>query len=68
MPHPDRQAVPTSEPVATEPTEALESLSEIERRHILKALEVCRGQRALAARVLGVDRKTLYRRLRAYGY
>ncbi len=65
MPHPDRQAVPTSEPVATE---TLESLSEIERRHILKALEVCRGQRALAARVLGVDRKTLYRRLRAYGY
>lgn len=65
MPPEDRQAVPASVPVSIA---TLEPLSEIERRHILKALELCGGQRALAARVLGVDRKTLYRRLRAYGY
>jgi len=44
------------------------SLEEIERRHILRAMEVHQGNRGLAADALGIDRKTLYRKLRAYGY
>jgi transcriptional regulator with PAS, ATPase and Fis domain len=44
------------------------SLDEMERRHILRAMEIHQGHRGLAADALGIDRKTLYRKLRAYGY
>ncbi len=43
------------------------SLAELERRHILRALEEADGQRAQAAALLGIDRKTLYRKLKGYG-
>jgi DNA-binding NtrC family response regulator len=42
-------------------------ISELERRYILHVLEVAGGSRTLAARALGMDRKTLYRRLELYG-
>jgi DNA-binding NtrC family response regulator len=42
-------------------------ISELERRYILHVLEVAGGSRTLAARALGMDRKTLYRRLEQYG-
>jgi len=45
----------------------LVSLEEIERRYILRVLEVLGGNKALAAQVLGVDRRTLYRKLERYG-
>lgn len=38
------------------------SLKEVERRHILAALEACDGDKAEAARRLGVSRKTLERK------
>ncbi|MEZ4322946.1 MAG: sigma-54 dependent transcriptional regulator [Myxococcota bacterium] len=38
-------------------------LEEIERRYILQVLEAVGGKRSEAARVLDVDRKTLYRKL-----
>ena len=38
-------------------------LAEVERRYILRALEAVGGNKTVAARVLGVDRKTLYRKL-----
>ncbi len=41
-------------------------LDEVERRHILRVLDSAGGNRTLAARTLGVDRKTLYRRLARY--
>ncbi len=56
-----------TENVMTPEAAQLEPLSEIARKHILRALEACHGQRSLAARVLRIDRKTLYRRLRSYG-
>ena len=43
------------------------TLEELELRHIRRALEHTDGARAEAARVLGIDRKTLYRKLKAYG-
>ena len=45
----------------------LVSLDEVERRYILKVLSAVRGNRSTAARVLGLDRKTLYRKLLRYG-
>jgi DNA-binding NtrC family response regulator len=45
----------------------LAPLEEVERRYILHVLECVGGNRTLAARTLGLDRKTLYRKLRQYG-
>jgi two-component system response regulator HydG len=42
-------------------------LEEVERRYILHVLDSVGGNRTLAARTLGLDRKTLYRKLRQYG-
>jgi two-component system response regulator HydG len=42
------------------------SLDELERRYILRALKILNGNRSRAATVLGLDRRTLYRRLERY--
>ncbi|MBL4849644.1 MAG: sigma-54-dependent Fis family transcriptional regulator [Planctomycetes bacterium] len=42
-------------------------LSQIERSYILRVLQAVGGNKARAARILGLDRKTLYRRLDQYG-
>jgi two-component system response regulator HydG len=39
-------------------------LHEVERRHVLRVLEAMQGNKTLAARALGIDRKTLLRKLR----
>jgi len=44
----------------------LRSLAEVEREHILGTLDACDGSQAEAARVLGIGRNTLWRKLRAY--
>ncbi len=49
-----------------DPTE-LVSLEEVERRYILHVLHAAGGNRTVASGILGLDRKTLYRRLKAYG-
>jgi DNA-binding NtrC family response regulator len=43
------------------------ALSELERAHILHVLRSVNGNKALTSRRLGLDRKTLYRKLKAYG-
>ena len=48
-------------------SEELLPLAEVERRHVLAVVEACRGNRTDAAKILGVDRKTLYRKLQRYG-
>jgi two-component system response regulator HydG len=45
---------------------ALRSLIEVEREHILQVLDACQGSQAEAARVLGIGRNTLWRKLRSY--
>ncbi len=45
-----------------EDNEPVESLHAVERRHILTVLEACGGNRAEAARRLGVSRKTIDRK------
>lgn len=44
------------------------SLAEVERRYILRILEKMSGHQIKTATILGIDRRTLYRRLRQYGY
>lgn len=41
-------------------------MAEMERLHILKTLRLVGGNKAAAARLLGMDRKTLYRKLEVY--
>ena len=42
-------------------------LAEIERQHVLRVLASCDQNKKLAAERLGIDRSTLYAKLRAYG-
>jgi two-component system response regulator HydG len=42
-------------------------LEDVEKSHILKVLKEAGGQRGKAAKILGVDPKTLYRKLLSYG-
>ena len=44
------------------------TLAELERRYILRVLEKMSGHQIKTSRTLGIDRRTLYRRLRQYGY
>jgi two-component system response regulator HydG len=46
--------------------EEIISLDELERRYIARALKLLNGNKARAAQLLGVDRRTLYRRLGKY--
>jgi two-component system response regulator HydG len=43
------------------------SLEEMERQHIVTTLRHVGGHRAKAATVLGIDPKTLYRKIQEYG-
>ncbi|MEM6354114.1 MAG: sigma-54 dependent transcriptional regulator [Pseudomonadota bacterium] len=48
-------------------TDETESLAAVEQRHILTVLEACDGNRAEAARRLGVARKTIDRKCQSWG-
>jgi len=48
-----------------DPSELL-TMEEVERRYILRVLEAAGGNKTIAARILGFDRKTLYRKLESY--
>jgi DNA-binding NtrC family response regulator len=50
---------------AEDPMELI-SMEEMERRYIMHVLKTCSGNRTLTARILQVDRKTLYRKLQIY--
>ena len=49
------------------PSELL-SLAEVEREYMVHVMNAAGGNRTLAAKILGVDRKTLYRKLKSFGY
>ncbi len=51
---------------ASLPEEPLD-LSEVERITINKALAKCRGDKLQAAKILGIGKTTLYRKIAAYG-
>ena len=56
---------PEKKPVAeSETDDELLSLEEMERRHILRALSVCGGNRTEVCKRLGISRATLWRKLK----
>jgi len=59
-----RRALESKRPARQEDEEALISLDEAESRHILLTLRACKNNQAKAARVLGVGRNTLWRKLK----
>jgi two-component system response regulator HydG len=48
-------------------TREIKTLRELERRAILQALETTRGDRLRAAKLLGISKTTVYRKLKEYG-
>jgi DNA-binding NtrC family response regulator len=64
--------VPSSQPIAhgfatAAPDESGRALSVLERQHILKVITETGGNKARAARQLGLSRRALYRRLERHG-
>ena len=53
--------------VAADDPSELVSMEEVERRYIRRVLEAVGGNKSLAARILGFDRTTLYRKMERYG-
>jgi DNA-binding NtrC family response regulator len=65
-----RPTVSASAPVAGQPAaegEATHALSSLERQHIMKVIAETGGNKARAARQLGLSRRALYRRLERHG-
>ena len=62
------QAQPSAGPSTGTPSgsDAI-SLDQIRRRHVTQVLEHCNGNRTNAAKILHLDRKTLYRKLVRWG-
>ncbi|MBI4412845.1 MAG: sigma-54-dependent Fis family transcriptional regulator [candidate division NC10 bacterium] len=60
--------VRSDRPVATPPPSPgpLVTLEDVERHHIVRVLAEVKGHRGRAAEILGIDPKTLYRKIRAY--
>jgi DNA-binding NtrC family response regulator len=53
-------------PPAVQNTPVVVPLLELERRAIVNALEYTKGDRSVAAHLLGIGRTTLYRKLKEY--
>ncbi len=60
----DASRVPSAAPVATG---VPAPLAELERQHVLQALDYTKGNRQAAARILGISRRTLARMLQRWG-
>jgi DNA-binding NtrC family response regulator len=63
LPEKVRQSERSAPLLASTDASELVPLEEVERRYILRVLEAAAGNKASAARILGLDRKTLYRKL-----
>jgi two-component system response regulator HydG len=63
---PDRIRTFHTPPVTESDFRELLPLEEIERRYIYRVLRAAKGNKTHAARILGLDRRTLYRRLERY--
>ncbi len=66
LPDKVRDFVPQSIVMAAREVEELISIDELERRYIEKVIQKLGGNKSRAAEVLGVDRRTLYRRLETW--
>ncbi len=50
-----------------EPGEATVRIDEAEREHVLRVLQNCNGRKLEAARLLGINKTTLWRKMKRYG-
>ncbi|MFH1131115.1 MAG: sigma-54 dependent transcriptional regulator [Pseudomonadota bacterium] len=53
--------------LASDDPSELVSMEEVERRYVLRVFESTGQNKSMAAKILGLNRKTLYRKLRCYG-
>ena len=60
-------AQPATEGAEVEPPAPLDSLDDAERRHIIAVLDAAGGNQTQAAFILGIERKTLARKMKRYG-
>jgi DNA-binding NtrC family response regulator len=60
------EALREAEPAAGAAT-PITALADVERAHIQRVLDHCGGNKKAAAEILGIDRSTLYAKLRQYG-
>ena len=67
LPEKVREYKPSQVLIAGDDPSELVPLDEVEKRYILRVLEAVGGNKTLAAQVLGLDRKTLYRKLERWG-
>jgi two-component system response regulator HydG len=58
---------PTRLVIATDTPEEMITLDELHRRYVRRVLAAVKGNKTLAAKVLGIDRRSLYRRLENFG-
>ncbi|HEY6971587.1 MAG TPA: sigma-54 dependent transcriptional regulator [Candidatus Angelobacter sp.] len=67
--HAGQNAQPVTEQMVSQPKPAASSsdLEELERATIQRVFEQVNGDKALAGRMLGISRATLYRKLKRYG-
>jgi len=65
----DKEVLPAHFPFQIQKSarEGSQSLREVERRHIVQVIEQCGWNLSKSARILGIDRTTLYNKLRKYG-
>jgi two-component system response regulator HydG len=52
--------------IASDDPSELVPLEEVERRYIMRVVEAVAGNKTMASKILGLDRKTLYRKLERY--
>jgi len=58
---------PADNPGSVSTTGDLRSMKQVERDQIIRALQQTRGNRAKAAKLLGIGERTLYRKIREWG-
>jgi len=66
LPEKVRAYKPDKVKLAIEDSNEILTLDELARRYILRALRIVGGNRSRAAELLGLDRRTLYRRMEKY--
>ncbi len=62
-----RDYTPSHLVLATEEMSGLSTMEEVERRYVLKVMELVGNNKQRAAEILGFSRKTIYRKLERYG-